>query len=132
MPCFQIIIGGSENTKSVIRKNNVQPDKAVVCTTGILSNEEYRGFWIRHKGGLVEVGKEMEVTPFLKWKDPEELSVDRRYGIRTGSGATGSWITEGEWVALLLIRKGACENADFIIDSACNSVCCFSLTFKWV
>jgi hypothetical protein len=74
----------------------VQPDKAVVYTPHILSNEEYRGFWIRYKGGLVEVGKEMEVTPFLKWKDPEELSVDRRYGISTGSGATGSWITEGE------------------------------------
>jgi hypothetical protein len=96
VPCSQIVIGGSENAKTVIRRSNVQPDKAVVYTPNILSNEEYRGFWIRYKGGLVEVGKEMEVTPFLKWKDPEELSVERRYGIRTGSGVTGSWITEGE------------------------------------
>lgn len=96
MPCSQIIIGGAENTKSVIRRKNVQPDKAVVYTPHILSNEDYRGFWIRYKGGLVEVGKEMEVTPFLKWKDPEELSVVGLYGIRTGSGATASWITEGE------------------------------------
>jgi hypothetical protein len=71
-------------------------DGAVADTPNILSNEEYRGFWIRHKRGLVEVGKEMEVKPFLKWKDPEKLTFDGRYGIRTGSGATGSWITEGE------------------------------------
>lgn len=96
MHCSQIVIGGSENTKSVIRRKNVQPDKAVVYTPHILSNEEYRGFWIPYKCGLVEVGKEMEVKPFLKWKDPEDLSVDRRYGISTRSGGTASWITEGE------------------------------------
>jgi len=96
VPCSQIIIGGSDNTKSVIRRNNEKPDKAVVDTPRILSNEEYRGFWIRYKDGLVEVGKETKATPFLKWKDPEGLSVDRRYGISTRSGTTGSWITEGE------------------------------------
>ena len=74
----------------------MQPAKAVVDTPNILSDAEYRGFWIRYKSGLVEVGKEMEVTPFLKWRDPQELSIDRRYGISTGSGVTGSWITEGE------------------------------------
>jgi len=94
--CSQIIIGDSNNTKSVIRRNDVQPAKAVVDTPNILSDAEYRGFWIRYKSGLVEVGKEMEVTPFLKWRDPQELSIDRRYGISTGSGVTGSWITEGE------------------------------------
>jgi len=95
--CSQIIIGDLDNTKSVIRRNDVQPDQAVVDTPNILSDAEYRGFWIRYKSGLVEVGKEMELAPFLKWKDPEELSVDRRYGISTGSGVTGSWITEGEF-----------------------------------
>jgi len=132
VPCSQIIIGGSENTKSVIRRNDVKPDKAAVYTPYILSNEEYRGFWIRYKRGLVEVGKEMEATPFLKWKDPEGLSVERRYGIRTGLGATGSWITEGERVPLLLIKRGACENMDFIIGSACDSMWCFSLPSKRV
>ena len=75
----------------------MKPNKAEVHTPNILSNTEYRGFWIRYKSGLVEVGKEMEVTPFLKWKDPEALSVDSRYGISTGSGVTGSWFTDGEF-----------------------------------
>jgi len=70
----------------------VKPDKAEVHTPNILSGAEYRGFWIRWGGGLVEVGKEKEMTPFLKWQDPEPFGV-RYYGICTGWGATGSWFT---------------------------------------
>jgi hypothetical protein len=91
-PCSQIFIGGWKNTKSVIRRNRVKPDKAVVNTPNILSDAEYRGFWISWGGGLVEVGKEKEVKPFLKWQDPEPFVV-RYYGICTGWGATGSWFT---------------------------------------
>ena len=71
------------------------PEKVAVDTPNILSGAEYRGFWIRLKGGLVEVGKEGELYPFLMWKDPEPFGV-RYYGISTGWGATGSWLTEGE------------------------------------
>jgi hypothetical protein len=92
IPCSQIFIGGWKNTKSVIRRNRVKPDKVVVDTPNILSGAEYRGFWIRWGGGLVEVGREKEVTPFLKWQDPEPFCV-RYYGICTGWGATGSWLT---------------------------------------
>jgi len=70
VPCSQIFIGGWKNTKSVIRRNRVKPDKAEVDTPNILSDAEYRGCWIRWGGGLVEVGKEKEMTPFLKWQDP--------------------------------------------------------------
>jgi len=94
-PCSQIFIGGWKNTKSVIRRNRVKPDKAEVDTPYILSDAEYHGFWIRWKGGLVEVGKEGELSPFLKWKDPEPFDF-RYYSISTGYGATGSWLTEGE------------------------------------
>jgi len=90
--CSQIFIGGWKNTKSVIRRNRVKPDKAEADTPNILSAAEYRDFWIRWGGGVVEVGKEKEVTPFLKWKDPEPFDV-RYYGFCTGWGATGSWIT---------------------------------------
>jgi hypothetical protein len=95
-PCSQILIGGWKNTKSVIRRTGCEPDKAVVDTPYILSDAEYRGFWIRWKGGLVEVGKEGVESPFLKWKDPDPFDA-RYYGIRTGSGVTGSWFT-GELV----------------------------------
>jgi hypothetical protein len=91
----QIMIGGWKNTKTAIRRNRVKPDKAFVDTPYILSDAEYRGFWIRWKGGLLEVGKEGEGTPFVKWKDPDPFGV-HYYGICTGWGASGSWITEGE------------------------------------
>lgn len=94
-PCSQIIIGGWKNTKSVIGRNNKLPYKTEALTPQILSGDEYRGFWIRWDCGLVEVGKEGEVRPFLKWKDPKPIDF-RYYGISTGWGATGSWLTEGE------------------------------------
>jgi hypothetical protein len=76
-------------------RNNVTPAKVEENTPQILSNGGYRGFWIRWDCGLVEVGKEGELRPFLKWKDPEPFDF-RYYGIGTGWGATGSWLTEGE------------------------------------
>ena len=91
----QIVIGGWKNTKSVIRRNGVEPNKDEVLTPYIVSDAEYHGFYIRWKGGLVEVGKEGELSPFLKWKDPDPFDV-HYYGISTGYGATGSWIKEGE------------------------------------
>ena len=89
------MIGGWKNTKSVIRRNRVQIDMAKADTPKILSDAAYRGFWIRWDCGLVEVGKEGELSPFLKWKDPEPFDF-RYYGICTGWGATGSLLTEGE------------------------------------
>jgi hypothetical protein len=73
----------------------VKPDKIEVQTPNILSDAEYRGFWIRWDCGLLEVGKEGERSPFLTWKDPEPFDF-QYYGFCTGWGATGLWLTEGE------------------------------------
>ena len=78
----------------------MHPEKAEGLTPYILSNAEYRGFWIRWRGGLVEVGKEGDLTPFLNWKNPQPFNVSH-YGICTGWGATGSWLT-GERVCCKL------------------------------
>ena len=44
---LKVFIGGWKNTKSVIRKNNTQPDVVEAITEGYLTNDEFRGFWIR-------------------------------------------------------------------------------------
>ena len=93
--CFQIFIGGWGNTKTAIRRDRAKPDKAVVDTPDILSDAEYRGFWVRWEGGLLEVGKEGSATAFVSWHDPEPFGIGY-YGICTGWGASGSWIIEGE------------------------------------
>jgi hypothetical protein len=92
---FQIFIGGWGNTKTAIRRNRAKPDKAVVDTPDILSDAEYRGFWVRWEGGLLEVGKEGVATAFVSWQDPEPFGIGY-YGVCTGWGASGSWIIEGE------------------------------------
>jgi len=80
---------------SILRRNNEAKFKDQLPTPYILNEAEYHGFWMHWEGGLVEFGKEGELTPFLKWKDPQPFDV-RYYGISTGDGATGSWIKEGE------------------------------------
>lgn len=93
--CFQIFIGGWGNSKTAIRRDRQKPDKALAETPDILTDAEYRGFWIRWSGGSVAVGKEGEVTPFVSWDDPEPFGIGY-YGICTGWGASGSWLIEGE------------------------------------
>ena len=88
------MLGGWGNTKSIVRRNR-SVIVAEAITPKFLSGTEYRGFWIRWGSGLVELGKEGEQNPFLKWKDPEPLNF-RYYGVCTAWGATGSWLTEGE------------------------------------
>jgi len=94
--CCQVFIGGWGNSKTVIRRNREKPDKAVAETPDILSDAEYRGFWIRWAGGSVAVGKEGEVAPLVAWDDPEPFGIGY-YGICTGWGASGSWLIEGEF-----------------------------------
>ena len=93
--CSQVFIGGWRKTKCAIRRNNVYPTKAEIGTPNILSDAEYRGFWISWADGLVEDGREGEMTPILKWQDPELFDV-RYYGIRTKCETPGSWFI-GEW-----------------------------------
>ncbi|XP_020287655.1 uncharacterized protein LOC109856586 isoform X1 [Pseudomyrmex gracilis] len=93
-PMYEVFIGGWSNSKSVLRKNRTKPDVAEVETPGILSGDEYRGFWIRWDNGVLSVGKENESAPFLSYADPEPFGIGY-FGVCTGWGATGDWLIEG-------------------------------------
>ncbi|XP_029054375.1 uncharacterized protein LOC114881700 isoform X1 [Osmia bicornis bicornis] len=93
-PMYEVFIGGWSNGKSVIRKNRSKPDVAEVETPGILSGDEYRGFWIRWSDGVVSVGKEGEPSSFLTYADPEPFGIGY-FGVCTGWGASGEWLIEG-------------------------------------
>lgn len=43
----QVFLGGWSNARSVIRKNRSKPEVAEIETPGILTDGDYRGFWIR-------------------------------------------------------------------------------------
>ncbi|XP_034177579.1 uncharacterized protein LOC117603005 isoform X4 [Osmia lignaria lignaria] len=92
-PMYEVFIGGWSNGKSVIRKNRSKPDVAEVETPGILSGDEYRGFWIRWSDGVVSVGKEGEPSSFLTYADPEPFGIGY-FGVCTGWGASGEWLIE--------------------------------------
>lgn len=93
-PMYEIFIGGWGNSKTAIRRDRQKPDKALAETPDILTDAEYRGFWLRWAGGSVALGKEGETAPFVSWDDPEPFGIGY-YGICTGWGATGSWLIEG-------------------------------------
>ncbi|XP_018369126.1 PREDICTED: uncharacterized protein LOC108765092 isoform X1 [Trachymyrmex cornetzi] len=93
-PMYEVFIGGWNNSKSVVRKNRTKPEVAETETPGVLSADEYRGFWIRWDNGVLTVGKEGESDPFLSYADPEPFGIGY-FGVCTGWGATGEWLIEG-------------------------------------
>lgn len=92
-PMWEVFIGGWGNTKSVIRKNRTKPDVVEVPTPGFLTNDDFRGFWIRWNDGNVTVGKENDPEPFMSYADPEPFAISH-FGVCTGWGASGEWLLE--------------------------------------
>jgi len=91
-PMIEVFIGGWENTKSAIRLNQTKPNKAEVDTPAIVSDEEYRRFWVTFKKNVIEVGKEDETTPLLSWTNDEEPFQITHYAFTTGWGSAGTWM----------------------------------------
>ena len=58
-PIIEVIIGGWQNSKSVIRYNQSKPEVAEANTPQILSRNEFRGFWIRVNDGVSICSKEL-------------------------------------------------------------------------
>ena len=92
LPMIEIFIGGWGNQKSTIRLNQSRPDKAEEPTPDIVSKEEYRRFWIHFKENIIEVGREGDLEPFLKWENTEDPFKVSHFGFATGWGSSGSWI----------------------------------------
>ncbi|XP_046753362.1 uncharacterized protein LOC124416394 isoform X1 [Diprion similis] len=93
-PMYEIFLGGWNNARSVIRKNRSKPEAAEADTPGILTDSDFRGFWIRWYNGNLDVGRENEANPFLSYTDPQPFGIGY-FGVCTGWGATGEWIIEG-------------------------------------
>ncbi|XP_078691944.1 uncharacterized protein LOC144922175 [Branchiostoma floridae x Branchiostoma belcheri] len=89
---YEIVIGGWENSMSVIRRKQQGDALASVATPDILSPYVYRGFLVSWAaGGAVSVRRQTEADPFLTWTDPDPLPVSH-VGYSTGYGSTGTFI----------------------------------------
>lgn len=72
---YEIILRAKENSQSEIRFKNSTMAKSF--TPYLLSNEEWRPFWIRiTPDRLVQVGKEFGTPPFLSWKDKKAMNIN--------------------------------------------------------
>jgi Farnesoic acid 0-methyl transferase len=87
----KIYIGGFGNTKSAMRFGNVERNQYM--ETGIVSETEFREFWVSWFDGSIQCGKggEIGVNRFLAWTDPEFAGINH-LSVATGYGSNGTWI----------------------------------------
>ena len=98
----QVVIGGWENTKSVIRVYPQDPvfmDEA--STPGILSCDESRHFWIAWAKDFIRVGTGSVVydAEILSWESSDVKSI-KSISISSGTSYDGLWqfaVDDGEW-----------------------------------
>ncbi|XP_071519403.1 uncharacterized protein [Panulirus ornatus] len=87
---YEIFIGCWEGGESGIRRKT--QDICRIETPDILSDEEFRSFWIKIQHGIIKVGRSGQKHPFMSYSDPEALLHVTWYGYSTGWGAEGEWI----------------------------------------
>ena len=93
---YEIVIGGSGNAYSVIRRKMLHTiggeTKVFASTPGILHGNEYRPFWADALNGLVRLGKGNIIgqNVVMQWQDPNPI-IPNSIGFMTGWGATGDW-----------------------------------------
>nr|CAD7265734.1 unnamed protein product [Timema shepardi] len=88
-PMYEILLGGWENSATVIRYNREKPDKVRAETPGLLTSSEFKHFTFEWRHGLIQV-KKSDGAVLVEWKDPNPFGVSY-YGIRTAWGSKGHW-----------------------------------------
>ncbi|XP_033176390.1 uncharacterized protein LOC100741859 isoform X1 [Bombus impatiens] len=90
-PMYEIMLGGWENTASIIRYDRKQPDKVRVNTPNLLNENETKKFAICWLDGHIMVrAGDVNGPVIMEWQDPKPIGVSY-VGVRTGWGATGKW-----------------------------------------
>ncbi|XP_034035690.1 C3 and PZP-like alpha-2-macroglobulin domain-containing protein 8 [Thalassophryne amazonica] len=90
---IEIVLGGRQNTRSWISLGKLGEVLVSASTPGILSWDEFRGFWISWKGGIVQVGHGLQPTNesvILQWAGQFPGQV-RHIGFSTGWGSVGEF-----------------------------------------
>ncbi|OWR54240.1 C3 and PZP alpha-2-macroglobulin domain-containing protein 8 [Danaus plexippus plexippus] len=89
-PMYEVILGGWENTQSVIRHCRQKPDKVTVPTPSLMNANEFRKFIFEWRCGRLTVRDGGTGAILMEWVDPTPFPV-LHFGVRTGYGARGNW-----------------------------------------
>ncbi|XP_071138843.1 C3 and PZP-like alpha-2-macroglobulin domain-containing protein 8 [Mytilus edulis] len=82
---YEVVIGGAGNTRCFIRKRTLDRlnTKVNILEDNQLNAGEYRAFWVRWKGGHIEVGRGLTVSSlsskYIEWVDPNPLDISAVY-----------------------------------------------------
>lgn len=91
---YEIFLGGWENQKSAIRLNKDRDQTVVVVETpSFLCADNEKTFYVTFKNGVIRVGEQGNLEPFMEYTHPEPFPVTH-YGYCTAWGATGKWKLE--------------------------------------
>jgi len=88
-PMFEVFIGAWEGEYSAIRFNQ-DGELVKTSSSGILSEEEFREFWVTKDHDMVRVGKAGEYEPFMEAELPEPVPATH-FGYSTAWGSTGAF-----------------------------------------
>lgn len=91
---YEIVIGTDGNTKSIIRYGAGGPIMVESMTMNILSEEEFRYFWVNWANNKIEVGRGANygVGAFLQWTIPPSKQFNINcLAVSTGTPSRGQW-----------------------------------------
>uniref|UniRef100_A0A1L8DYN2 Putative farnesoic acid 0-methyl transferase n=2 Tax=Nyssomyia neivai TaxID=330878 RepID=A0A1L8DYN2_9DIPT len=91
LPLTEVILGGWNNTASVIRVNREAPDRARVDTPNIVTNSHFTTFFIEWRHGHLSVRQGGPQGPLVIEAQESVRFPVRFLAVRTGWGATGKW-----------------------------------------
>ncbi|XP_035829271.1 uncharacterized protein LOC101849581 isoform X3 [Aplysia californica] len=91
---YEISLGAEENNKSFIRDGSLGPVKSEAKTVNLLSDEEFRYFWLSWANNHVEVGRGAKYgqATFLSWTVPP----NRQFKVNSMAVATCR-DSKGQW-----------------------------------
>ncbi|XP_076038042.1 uncharacterized protein LOC143023402 [Oratosquilla oratoria] len=118
---YEIFIGCWGGGESGIRRLK-HDDVCRIETPDILCEDDFRGFWIQIRKGVIKVGREGQKNPFMTYSDPETLLHVSWYGFSTGWGADGHWTFEDE--------RDSCSSSSSVSSSDSEAECIHALEEK--
>ncbi|XP_033624111.1 C3 and PZP-like alpha-2-macroglobulin domain-containing protein 8 isoform X2 [Asterias rubens] len=90
---YEIVLGGWDNTRSWIARTKMGDALVTDLTTGIVSWDEFRAFWISWTGGNIQVGHgevPSNESVIMSWHDANPMPI-QYIGFTTGLGSLGEF-----------------------------------------